>query len=365
MNDVEDCSYRHSVRRSGDRESAQCRLLEQITGADDDRFSAVLRDACDACVQTFPSTVDDVNPVMASLVLQVAEKIVAMGGTKGCSEAQARLLMSWAEKSLPVVRPEDDDCPAPPAQTGTATQPIEDLIPLPAERCSPDVRRWAVGVTTAPRRLATLAECLDSLCQAGWQQPRLFVDATVAIPDRYSHLALTLREPRVGAWPNYYLALAELLMREPHADAFMLIQDDALFLRHPGLRAYLERTLWPGPAPGIVSLFCSASYTQSTHGWHRFAGSWIQGALAFIFSNEVAKRFLADRSVIEHRCAPGADGLTKIDILIGAWAHERRIPIYYPTPSLVQHIGLVSSLWRFARVAGDRRADSFAGDLLS
>ena len=361
---VEACSYRYGVRRSGDGEAAQCRLLEQITGAGDDRFSRVLRDACDACVQTFPSTVDDINPVVASLVFRVAEQIVAAGGTNGCTEAQARRLMSWAEESLPVVRPEDDDCPAPPAQTGTATQPVEDLIPLPVERCSREVRRWSVGVTTAPRRLATLADCLDSLCQAGWQEPRLFADSPVPIPDRFSALPLTLREPRVGAWPNYYLALAELLMREPHADAFMLVQDDTLFLRHPGLRAYMERILWPGPAPGIVSLFCSTSDTQATRGWHRFAGSWIRGALAFIFSNELAKRFLADRSVIEHRCAPGPDGLAKIDVLIGAWAHERGIPMYYPTPSLVQHIGQVSSIWPSARAAGDRRANSFAGDLL-
>jgi hypothetical protein len=136
-----------------------------------------------------------------------------------------------------------------------------------------------------------------------------------------------------------------------------------LFFGHSGLRAYLERILWPGPEPGIVSLFCSRSYTQPTRGWHLFDGSWVWCALAFIFSNETAKRFLADRSVVEHRCAPGQDGLTKIDILIGAWAHERRVPIYFPTPSLVQHIGQVSTLWPVARAVGLRCADQFAGDL--
>jgi hypothetical protein len=243
-------------------------------------------------------------------------------------------------------------------------QPIERLLPPPAERCPPDVRQWAIGVTTAHRRLPTLADCLDSLHQAGWQKPRLFVDSRVAIPDRFSDLPVTLREPRIGAWPNYYLALAELLMRDPHADAYMLVQDDSLFFGHAGLRAYMERILWPGPAPGIVSLFCSRSCTQAIHGWHCFDDTWVHGALAFIFSNEAAKRFLADRSVVEHRCANADDGLVKIDILIGAWAHERKVPIYYPTPSLVQHIGHVSTLWPSARAAGARRADHFAGDLI-
>jgi hypothetical protein len=184
------------------------------------------------------------------------------------------------------------------------------------------------------------------------------------MPARFSDLPVTLREPRIGAWPNYYLALGELFMRDPDADAYLLIQDDSLFFAHAGLRVYLEQILWPGPEPGIVSLFCSRSYTQPVNGWHRFDGNWVWCALAFIFSNAAAKRFLADRSVIEHRCATPGEGLTKIDILIGAWAHERQVPLYYPTPSLVQHIGDVSTLWPLARIVGDRRADRFAGDLL-
>jgi hypothetical protein len=245
-----------------------------------------------------------------------------------------------------------------------STRPIEELLPRPAERSGPEVREWAIGVTTAPRRLPTLADCLDSVIQAGWPEPRLFVDSHVDIPDRFSHLPITLREPRIGAWPNYYLALGELFLRQPQADAYLLIQDDSLFFGHSGLCAYLERILWPGPEPGIASLFCSRSYTQPTHGWHRFDGNWVWCALAFIFSNATAKRFLADRSVVDHRCATTFDGLTKIDILIGAWAQERQVPIYYPTPSLVQHIGQVSTLWPVARAVGARSADRFAGDLL-
>jgi hypothetical protein len=362
--DVESCTFRHSVRLAGEDEVAQCRLLQQITGADDHRFCTVPGDACRACVQAFPPTVDDVNPVVASLLLTAAEQIIASGGTNGCDEARARMLVERAEECLPVVAPDDDDCALRPAQTAMSLRPIEELLPVPGQRSLPDVREWAIGVTTASRRLSTLADCLDSLSQAGWPEPRLFADSRIAIPKRFSQLPVTWREPLIGAWPNYYLALAELYLRQPHADAFLLLQDDALLFGHSGLRAYLERILWPGPEPGIVSLFCSRSYTQPTHGWHRFDGSWVWCALAFIFSNEAAKRFLADRSVVEHRSAPGRDGLTKIDILIGAWAHERKVPIYYPTPSLVQHIGQVSTLWPVARAVGTRRADRFAGDLL-
>src|SRR5207244_12425388 len=62
---------------------------------------------------------------------------------------------------------------------------------LPSERKSPRVQNWAVGVTTAPRPQPTLHSCLDSLFRAGWQEPRLFVDSAVTIPDRFSDLPLT------------------------------------------------------------------------------------------------------------------------------------------------------------------------------
>jgi hypothetical protein len=363
--DVENCTFRQSVRPVGNDEVAQCRLLQQMTGARDEVFSTVPRAACEACVQTFVPTALDMNPVVASLLLQAAERIVAVGGTNGCDAARARSLIVRAEACLPVVNPDDDDSPPQSVQTADSTRPIEELLPPPEQRSGQEVREWAVGVTTAPRRLPTLAACLGSLRQAGWPEPRLFADSRIALPDQFSDLPVTWREPLIGAWPNYYLALAELYLRQPHAGAFFLIQDDALLYGHSGLRAYLEqRVLWPGPEPGIVSLFCSRCYTQPVHGWQRFEGNWVWCALAFIFSNNAAKRFLADRSVVEHRCAAGTDGLTKIDILIGAWAHERRVPIYYPTPSLVQHIGQVSTLWPLARAVGARRADRFAGDNL-
>jgi hypothetical protein len=199
--------------------------------------------------------------------------------------------------------------------------------------------------------------------RAGWDRPRLFIDSGVTIPERFDHLPLTFRETKLGAWPNYYLALAELLMREPDADAFLILQDDALLHhRHP-VREYLEQALWPVDPIGAVSLYCSKAYTRAAAGWHALEGEWIWGALAFIFSGASARRFLADPAVLEHRTHP-EEGLANVDGVIGRWAVRHQLPIYYPTPSLVQHIGEVSSLWPTARALGYRRADRFAGDML-
>ena len=139
----------------------------------------------------------------------------------------------------------------------------------------------------------------------------------MTIADRFSDLPLTFRETKLGPWPNYYLALVELLMREPSADAFMLVQDDVIFDDRHDLRAYLEEILWPTEPIAAVSLYCSKAYTRPESGWHKLESQWIWGALAFVFPRESAKQFVTDPLVFEHRSHP-KEGLANIDILIGA-----------------------------------------------
>lgn len=358
-----ECNFRRGTPES---EVAACGLLAEATGLKEVRLCEVSRDACEACSQSFKPSVDDPNPVVASLLYQLADKIIQRGGVHGCDVDKAGQLREWAEMCIPVVRGGDDqsavtaipDYSRPPRQG-----PLGELLPLPDQRCGSNVCHWAVGVTTAPRRLSTLEDCLESLVFAGWQSPRLFIDSAVTIADRHAHLATTLREPRVGAWPNYYLSLAELVMREPDANAYLMVQDDALFYNDPGFRDYLENALWPDDEPCLVSLYCSRNYTQPKAGWHRLNGNWTWGAVAFVFSREAAQRFLGDESVVLHRWNQAYEGMWGIDVLIGHWAARAGIPVWFPTPSMVQHIGHVSTLWRKSRALGLRRADSFPGDM--
>ena len=85
--------------------------------------------------------------------------------------------------------------------------------------------------------------------------------------------------------------------------------------------------------------------------------------MAFVFPAEVARKFLVDPDVLEHRKKGPEGGLAGIDVLIGRFAAKNGIPIHFPTPSLVQHIGHVSTLWPTARSGGARRAGRFAGDV--
>jgi hypothetical protein len=202
-------------------------------------------------------------------------------------------------------------------------------------------------VTSSPRRRPTLDATLDSLIRAGWLSPHLFLDGTVRVLERFAGLPGVLREPRIGSWPNYYLALAELLMRHPDADAYLMAEDDVLFYDWDSLREYLEEILWPDRRPCLVSLYCSSAYSSRDFGWHSLRTKWAVGSLAFIFPRRLAQDFLLDGAVCDHRWRQWQEadgGLADTEHIIGRWASRKRIRIWYPTPSLVQHISDTSTL---------------------
>ena len=84
--------------------------------------------------------------------------------------------------------------------------------------------------------------------------------------------------------------------------------------------------------------------------------------LAFVFPNETARKFVIDPAVFEHRWTGPTDGLANIDGVIGKWANANAVPIHYPVPSLVQHIGDVSTISQVDRASAYRLADRFAED---
>lgn len=222
------------------------------------------------------------------------------------------------------------------------------------------VANWAVGVTTAPRPRPTLPRCLESLAEAGWERPRLFAEPGSEIPAGYGSLPTSHRDSTLGAFPNWFLGLAELVMRQPRAQAYFLGQDDVIF--SAGLRDYLERNLWPAPRVGVVSVYSPSHYAQGKpagflvedRGWD----SW--GALAYIFPNPSARALLSDPMVIDHRHHGPADGLRNIDSVVGLWCQRSGLPYFVHAPSLAQHIGETSTIYPGASIDGWRRADVFA-----
>ena len=67
------------------------------------------------------------------------------------------------------------------------------------------VSTWAVGIVTAPRDQPTLGRCLTSLAAAGWNDPRVFAEPGVEVPDGLAHIKITdalksWASGRTGSW---------------------------------------------------------------------------------------------------------------------------------------------------------------------
>lgn len=355
----ESCEYRVVVGTG-----FQCRFIaEQLTGLDASA-AIVSSETCDACCRSFRPTSDDLNPVVASLLWSRCEDALKSGRLEISSEVgqQVAWLRDHAEASLPLVFAEEDDLPNhfsfdESRPRGTVEQ-LKEMLPVPGDS-GMTLKNWAVGITTAPRRQPTLEPCLRSLQACGWDQVHLFIDGEVSVGSDFAALPRTIRNPAAGAWRNFFLSLTELVRRFPAADAFLMVQDDALWPGHLPVREYLEQLQWPDDGRFLISPYCCADYTEAQAGWHEFKDRWVYGAVAMVFSKMSAEDFLADPMVVE-RCR--LEYQAGIDVVIGDWAKRRDIRVIFPTPSLVQHIGDVSTLWSTARAVGLRRATRFVGD---
>ena len=360
----EACPFREA--RSGEP-LATCRLLAQLLEGEPAGDSCVSLDVCHACCRSFEPSPRDFNPVIASLVWNAAERVLSrIDGASDPNTERWQALLAQAEVSLPAVLPDEDDLPAAPSAPEEHTvrrtvAEIAHVLPLPVERVG-QVTHWAVGVTTAPRRSPTLAPCLRSLIDAGWPDPHLFIDGEVEIPPEFSDLARTIRLPAVGARQSYFLAIVELLQKFPEAQALMLVQDDAFWPGHLPMREYLEQCLWPGSEPGLVSAWCCTDDTAPESGWHKRMKPWKFGAVVFLFARETAEKLVHD-PLMQLACTSRPENHSGgLSMLIGDWAARVGVPVFFPTPSLVQHLGEVSTIWENSRAVGVRRASRFLGD---
>ena len=359
--DPETCELK--MRRE---DSVFCRLLAGLLKDLPEDCGLVTSEVCQACCRSFLPSQYDLNPVVAALLWSRCDQALSEGAVSVHSELGQRLceIRNFAEASLPLVLQDEDDLPvASPCDASLliAADSVEELTKKlpPLFQHGPCIVSWAVGITTAPRREATLSRCLQSIADCGWDDIHLFIDGEVEVPESFQSLPQTIRRPPAGAWRNFYLSVVELLRRTPQADAIMLVQDDALWPSHLPMREYLSQISWPECGRYIVSPYCCADYTADVPGWHRFAEVWRYGAVAIIFSRQAAEEFLADSVVIE-RCR--SERQAGIDDVIGEWAQRTHIDIFFSTPSIVQHIGDVSTLWPTSRAVGLRRASRFLGD---
>ncbi|HUF63380.1 MAG TPA: hypothetical protein VMN36_14990 [Verrucomicrobiales bacterium] len=377
--------------------AAFCGFLEQLTGIGDPLRCQVGLDACRACCLEPEPAGERINSVIASFLFGLT---VEVPPKESHPLWNSRRVDHLQELALAHMERVDAPRPAQPSRVPPYTGPCFFLGPesgrvectscrgrvllkeflcqhpyherttIRSCRSCQDyeapllrgrVRTWAVAVVTAPRRSPTLARTLESLARAGWKTPFLFAEPGSKLPRFVNRSRLTSRREVLGAWGNWLLAASELALLHPHADAYLICQDDAVFCRH--LREYLETHLWPAERVGVVSLHTPRHHTGSSPGFFPFDPGWgAWGAMAYLFPNASLRNLLSDPRVINHRHRGPGDGLRNVDSVVGDWCRRSGVPYFLHSPSLSQHTGETSTLWKNSSLRGRRSAADFPGE---
>lgn len=219
--------------------------------------------------------------------------------------------------------------------------------------CNDRPLKWSVGVVTAPRPNACyLDRSLQSLENAGWKEVVIFAEPGSITPSNS-----VTRRKKFGDWSNWACGLYELLLTEPDADYFMMVEDDCVVCQ--GSKTYLEENINKLLPFGSLSLYCPERYCRKYIGFHNECQGWMTcSTLTVIMPRESVISFFADTLVQHHRFehilpiakeevpwGVNVDPQNSIkDAVLGMWAERNSFPIFYHSPSLAQHIGEVSNL---------------------
>lgn len=220
--------------------------------------------------------------------------------------------------------------------------------------------RYAYGVTTVPdRRAKLLPKTLASLRSAGFDTPTLFVDGDSNCDSWREEfkLEVTCRYPVIRTFGNWSLSIAELFIRDPHADRYCMFQDD--FITYPNLRAYLDTCEYPDD--GYWNLYTFPKNQRlapkdDKPGWYKSNQRGL-GAVALIFSRGALTTLLAQPHLV-NRPIDLRRGWRAVDGGIVTAMNKAGYKEYVHNPSLVQHTGLKSSMKNHEQPL----AESFRGE---
>jgi len=228
--------------------------------------------------------------------------------------------------------------------------------------------KWTVGVTTAPRKNGYyLDRTLSSLHRAGFTETNVFAEPGSVIPEWFNGHVISRRK-QYGDWTNWATGLYELFLSEPDTDYYLMCEDDVVMCK--GVRSYLDYALPQIGTFASLSLYTSSKYYKTNrarcfHNECRGKNTW--GTVTVIMSHASVLRFFSDQEVQRHRFfdifevkqdywnnkASYGMGRTSVvdcvgntlkDAVIGQWAERLSLPIYYHSPALAEHIGVVSNL---------------------
>lgn len=235
--------------------------------------------------------------------------------------------------------------------------------------------KWAVGVVTAPRPhgVSYLPACLQSLQSAGWTDIVIFAEPDAPIPHNFTG-DVVCRRKQFGDWTNWATGLYELLFSEPDADYFLMLEDDTVVCR--ASRLYLESTVPLLNEFASVSIYTPAIYHRKRiWGYHNCCRGWLTWTTnTVLMTKDKVMTFFSDTDTLRHRfenifdpnfknwgCTGDPKNSVK-DAVLGKWAYKNRLPMYFHTPSLAEHLGVASTVMKDTVDMRGRQSRDFVGE---
>lgn len=198
---------------------------------------------------------------------------------------------------------------------------------------------WSYGVTTVSERFDTyLLPTLESLHDAGFDKPHLFIDGSMDNPPpQLFNYQRTVRSQRVRTYGNWVLALWELYLLNPRADRYAVFQDD--FLCSKNMRAYLDQCAFPDN--GYWNLYTFPCNERPSVGWH-LSNQLGKGALGLVFNRSGVQALLKQEHMVDR--PPHERGWRNVDGAVVTALSHAGYKEWVHNPSLLQHEGDVSSI---------------------
>lgn len=217
--------------------------------------------------------------------------------------------------------------------------------------------RWAVAVTTAPRKGCTLRRCVESLKYCGWD-PVVFAEPGSTAVD-----AKTVQNnQRLGVWHNFLQSCRWAVSQD--VDAILTVQDDSLF--HPDTKDFAESVIWPSWDCGFVSLYTPMHYSwkERRRGKYRNTGvnrvnvRSLWGACALVWPKTSMEAFLehdtthewlgarpaSRKSFVYEERKKNPHTIANSDTAIGKVMNDLGLGMYFVDPSPVVHIAEHSTI---------------------
>ncbi len=254
--------------------------------------------------------------------------------------------------------------------------------------------KWTIGITTAPRQNSYyLDRTIHSLQEAGWSEITVFAEPGSTIPTDFKGHVVNRRK-QYGDWTNWATGLYELFLSEPDTDYFFMLEDDAIVCH---CKEYLEWTIPKLGKFANLSLYTPSIYAkEGFSGFHNeMRGFQTWSTVTVVMSHQTVMNFFCDEGVQAHRSHDlhrlkynkfdmhkpepkelnwtsygsgyssiiDTQGNTLKDAVIGRWADKQKLPIYYHTPSLAEHIGFLSTLTTdVSNAENGRMSKDFVGE---